>query len=149
MRQQHGCVKKALIESARAAACHGNSLAAATQRLLRLAVVLGVGYVRSPVGLRLLTVAYAFGDGEVGHEVVGGGAMPVLLVGGCVDDVAGSDLDDVAAPGPSQPGAFGDVEGLAEGVGVPGAAGPGAEADQVDAGAKASTGVVPPPAEPD
>ena len=59
--------------------------------------------------------------------------MPVLLVGGCGDDVAGSDLDDVAAPGLSQPGAFGDVERLAEGVGMPGAAGPWAEADQVDA----------------
>src|SRR6266550_2290228 len=104
--------------------------------LPRLAVVLGVGYVRSPVGLRLLTVAYACGDGEVGHEVVGRGAVPVLLVVGCVDDIAGADLDGVAAAGLYEPGSFGDVEGLAEGVGVPGAAGPGAEADCVDADAR-------------
>jgi large repetitive protein len=45
-------------------------------------VVFGVGDVGSPV-------RRAFGDRQVGEEVIGAGAVPVLLTVGCVDDVAG------------------------------------------------------------
>jgi hypothetical protein len=57
--------------------------------------------------------------------VVGGGAVPVPLVGRRVDDVASADLLDGAAAGLYQPLAVGHVEGLADGVGVPRGAGAG------------------------
>lgn len=60
-------------------------------RLVRLAVILGIGDVGAPTGGGLVSVAGAFGDGQVGHEVVGRGTVPVLLVGGRVDDVASPD----------------------------------------------------------
>src|ERR671912_570093 len=66
------------------------------------------------------------------HEVVGSGAMPVPLIRGCDDDIAGPELLDPAAAGLHQPSAFGDVEGLADGVGVPGGAGRGGEPDGAD-----------------
>jgi hypothetical protein len=56
--------------------------------------------------------------------VVGGGAVPVPLPRGRVDGLAGAELDDLAAAGLGQPGPVGDVEGLPEGVGVPGGAAP-------------------------
>jgi len=37
--------------------------------------------------------------GDVGHESVGGGAVPVLCAGFDVDDVAGADLSDTAGAG--------------------------------------------------
>jgi hypothetical protein len=80
---------------------------------------------RSPAG-------DGFGDGQVGHEVLGGGAVPVLLVGRRVDDVARADLGDLAAAGLHQTLSVGDVEGLADGVGVPGGAGVRREADRAD-----------------
>jgi hypothetical protein len=50
-------------------------------------------------------------------------AVPVPLISGGVDDVAGADFFDLAAAaGLVQAFAFGDVEGLAGGVGVPGRA---------------------------
>src|SRR5947209_13807878 len=58
----------------------------------------------------------------MGHEVVGCGAVPVPLVRGRVDDVARTDVDDVATAGLHAAVALGDVEALAERVGVPGGA---------------------------
>jgi hypothetical protein len=49
--------------------------------------VLGVGDVASPVGGTV-------GDGDVGHEVLVVGAVPVLLTVGCEVSVAGPELDD-------------------------------------------------------
>jgi D-arabinose 1-dehydrogenase-like Zn-dependent alcohol dehydrogenase len=72
-----------------------------------LAAGLGVGDVLAPLGGTL-------GQGEVGHVVVWCGPVPVPLVGGRVDDVAGPDRDDRLAAGLNEPLAFGDVEGLAE-----------------------------------
>jgi len=57
--------------------------------------------------------------------VVGRRTMPVLLIGGGVDNVAGADVDDGAASGLGPPGPLGDVEALAEGVRMPCAARPG------------------------
>ena len=74
-------------------------------------------------------VLVGFLDGDVGHEPVGGGAVPVLLAGLDVDDVAGADLLDVAAAAGDVADAVGDVERLAAGVGVPGGAGAGGEPD--------------------
>src|SRR5215211_2627441 len=93
--------------------------------------VLVVGDVVAPVGLGA-AVAGGFGDGQMGHVVVGGGAVPVPLVRGRGDDVSGADALDGAAAGLHQALAFGDVEGLADGVGVPGGAGRGGEPDGAD-----------------
>src|SRR5215208_997596 len=58
----------------------------------------------------------------VGHEAVRSGAVPVVLAGLEEHAVARSDhLDRPAAP-LAEPDALGDVDGLAEGVGVPGGA---------------------------
>src|SRR3954466_6886536 len=72
-----------------------------------------VGEVVAPHGV-------AFGDGDVGHEVGGGAAVPVLLAAGDADDVAGTDGDERSAAGLDVADAFGDVQGLADGVVVPG-----------------------------
>src|SRR6266704_4460818 len=69
----------------------------------------------------------ALGQGQVGHEVVRGGAVPVPLVPGDIDDVAGTDPDDGSAAGLDQSFAFGDVERLGDRVRVPGGAGAGGE----------------------
>jgi hypothetical protein len=79
-------------------------------------VVLVVGDVLCPVRLGSFVAGDGFGDGQVGHEVVGCGAVPVPLVGGRVDDVTGADLLDVTAAGLDETLAFGDVEGLPDGV---------------------------------
>jgi hypothetical protein len=97
-------------------------------------VVLVISDVGVPVGVRSAGVAGGFGDGQVRHEVVRGGAVPVLLAGWGPDDVAAADNDDSPTPGLHEPDAVGDVEGLAEGVGVPGAAGAGGEANLVRPG---------------
>jgi hypothetical protein len=68
----------------------------------------------APVGFGPLVAGAGFGDGEVGHEVAGCGAMPVPLVGGGVNDVACADFFDLAAAGLVQAAAFGDIEGLAD-----------------------------------
>ena len=78
-------------------------------------------------------VRRAFGDGQVGHEVIRGGAVPVPFVGRGQDDVAGADLGDLAAAGLDAPPALEDVEGLADGVGVPRGAGRRREVDRADA----------------
>ena len=63
-----------------------------------------------------LAVVVGLLDGDVRHEPVGGGAVPVLLVRLDVDDVAGTDLLDVAAAAGDVPDPVGDVERLALGV---------------------------------
>src|SRR3954451_7919113 len=69
-----------------------------------------------------LTVLVGFLDGDVGHESVGGRAVPVLLTGLDVDDIAGTDLLDGSPAGGDVADAVGDVEGLALRVVVPGSA---------------------------
>jgi hypothetical protein len=56
----------------------------------------------------------------VGHEVVRGGAVPVLLAGLDEDAVAGADDRDRPAAALAASDAFRDTDGLAVGVGVPG-----------------------------
>src|SRR3954469_21764418 len=83
-------------------------------RLLRCSRrVFVVGEAVAPHGV-------AFGDGDVGHEVGGGGAVPVLFAAGDADDVAGADGEQWSAARLEVADAFGDVEGLADGVVVPG-----------------------------
>src|SRR3954447_18440152 len=72
-----------------------------------------VGEVVAPHGV-------ALGDGDVGHEVGGSAAVPVLLAAGDADDVAGPDRDERSPAGLDVADAFGDVERLADCVVVPG-----------------------------
>ncbi len=72
-----------------------------------------------------MSLAEAFPHGDVGHEVVGGGAVPVPLAGRGVDGVARADLGDLAAAGLDQAAAFGDMQRLPYGVRVPRGAGAG------------------------
>src|SRR5258707_57628 len=95
-------------------------------------VVFVVGDVFSPVGFRSLVSGDGFGDGQVAHKVVGRGAVPMPLAGRGVDDVARADLGAVTAAGLHESASLGDVEGLADGVGVPRGAGGGSEADGAD-----------------
>src|SRR5207244_4634671 len=53
-----------------------------------------------------------------------------------VDDITSADTDDVAAPGLHESSSLGDVQGLAESVGVPGGARPRREADRIDTDAR-------------
>src|SRR3954454_19067678 len=76
-----------------------------------------------------LTVLVGLLDGDVRHEPVGRGAVPVLLAGLDVDDVAGMDLLHVTTAAGDVADAVGDVQGLPAGVGVPGGPGSGGEAD--------------------
>ena len=73
----------------------------------------------------------AFVDGEVDHEPVGCGAVPVLLVGLEEDAVAGADDLDGSAAALAQADALGDEDGLAQRVAVPVGAGAGHEVHQV------------------
>ncbi len=92
--------------------------------------VLLVGDVCAPRGVVVLP------DGGVHHEVVRRRAVPVLLPGWRVDHVAGADDHDLAAAGLDQADSVGDVQGLSQGVRVPGGARAGGEADRVDADAR-------------
>ena len=76
-----------------------------------------------------LSVVVGFLDGDVGHEAVRGRAVPVLLAGFDVDDVAGADLLDAAVPGRDEADAVGDVQGLTLRVVMPGGARAGGEPD--------------------
>ena len=82
-----------------------------------------------PVDDVVLVVALV--DGEVDHEPVGCGAVPVLLVGLEEDAVAGADDLDGSAAALAQADAFGDEHGLAQRVAVPVGAGAGHEVHQV------------------
>jgi hypothetical protein len=57
---------------------------------------------------------------EVRHEPIRRRAVPVFLAGLEVDAVARTDDLERAAPPLAAPDAFGDIDGLAERVGVPG-----------------------------
>src|SRR2546423_602429 len=57
---------------------------------------------------------------EVGHEAAGRGAVPGILARLEVDTVTGSDDLDRPAAALAPPDPFGDVDGLAVRVGVPG-----------------------------
>lgn len=92
----------------------------ASPSLIALAVILGVGDVRAPV-------RRAFGDGQMAHEVVGPGTVPVFLAVGREDDVARIELDDLLPAGLDQAASFRDVEGLPSFVAVPGTASSGRE----------------------
>src|SRR6266566_5129619 len=74
----------------------------------------------------------AFEHGEVAHEVALGSAVPVLLARRRVDGVAGAHADDGAVAGRDEADAVGDVQRLADGMGVPVGAGAGGEADEAD-----------------
>lgn len=65
-----------------------------------------------------------FLDGDVDHEAVGCGAVPVVLAGLEIDPVAGADFLDGPTFVLAAADALGDADGLAVGVGVPGGAGP-------------------------
>src|SRR3954469_3606499 len=96
-------------------------------RLLRCSRrVFVVGEAVAPHGV-------AFGDGDVGHEVGGGAAVPVLFAAGDADDVAGADGDERSAASLDVADAFGDVERLADGVVVPGSVGARCEVHAGDA----------------
>lgn len=71
---------------------------------------------------------------DVRHELVRGGAVPVLLARRRPDHVTRVRLEDLAAAGLDQGDARDDVEGLAQAVAVPGSPGAGCEAHGVRAG---------------
>src|SRR5262245_46537039 len=98
--------------------------------------VLVVGDVLPPVQFGALVSGDGLGDGQVGHEVAGRGAVPVPLICRRVDDVAGADLGDVAAAGLDEPSPLGDVQGLPDSVGMPCGAGGGTETDRADPDAR-------------
>jgi hypothetical protein len=77
------------------------------------AVVLVVADVVAPVGGGVLVVDLV--ECEMDHQSVGGGAVPVLLVGLDVDAVAGLDDLDGAAAALAQADALGDEQALSEG----------------------------------
>lgn len=95
-------------------------------------VVLLVGDVLAPSWPRVVRRGDDFGDGQVGHEVVGCGALSVPFAGRGADDVAGADFLDLAAAWLVEAAAFGDVEGLTDGVTVPCGAGRRGESDGAD-----------------
>lgn len=71
----------------------------------------------------------------MGHEASRGRAVPVVLPGLEEDAIAGVDGLDGSALTLAAPNAFGDVDRLAKGVGVPVGAGAGGEVDAGRAGA--------------
>ena len=86
----------------------------------------------------------AFVDREVDHEPVGCRTVPVLLVGLEEDAVSGSDDLDGPTAALAQADAFGDEDGLAQGVAVPVCAGSGMKwtrfAVSLDGGGADATG---------
>jgi hypothetical protein len=68
--------------------------------------------------------------GDVGHEAVWRGAVPVVLAGLEEHTVAGSDDLDGTAFALTEPDAFGDEDRLAVRVGVPGGPGARREVDE-------------------
>ena len=82
--------------------------------------------IHSPPTARLVDLLH----GDVGHEAVGSGAMPVVLARLEEDAVAGADRLDRSALALTLADALGDEDRLAVGVGVPGGPGPGREVDE-------------------
>jgi hypothetical protein len=70
-------------------------------------------------------VGNPFQHREVAHEVVASCAMPVFFAWRRIDGVARPHPDHLAVAGLHQPDAVCDVQGLADRVRVPGAAGAG------------------------
>ena len=68
--------------------------------------------------------------GDVDHEAVGGGAVPVVLAGLEEHAIAGADGLDRPTLALARADALGDEDRLAERVGVPGRAGAGREVDE-------------------
>src|SRR5215210_5197430 len=68
-------------------------------------------------------------DREVRHQACGCGTVPVVFGRLEEDAVAGADDLDVAALALAEANAFGDPDGLAERVGVPGGVRAGCEVD--------------------
>ena len=60
-----------------------------------------------------VAVAVTDHDGDVGHEIGVGGAVPVLLAGRALHGLTGADAHDVAVAGADQAHAAGDVQDLA------------------------------------
>src|SRR5512132_332225 len=79
--------------------------------------VLLVGDLVAPVGGDVVVVDLV--EREMDHEAVGGGAVPVVLVGLEEDAVAGTDDLDRAAAALAEPDALRDVDRLAKRVRVP------------------------------
>ena len=71
----------------------------------------------------------AFLDGDVGHGFVRGRAVPVLVLGGAPQDVAGVEFQLRSALDLGPADAFGDDQGLAQRMDVPGGACAGVEDD--------------------
>src|SRR4051812_36905896 len=67
---------------------------------------------------------------QVGHQTIRGGAVPMVFTGLEIDTVARANDLDRTAPAPTTADAFGDIDRLAIGVGVPGGAGTGGEVHQ-------------------
>src|SRR6266516_6780349 len=88
-------------------------------------VVLLVGDVFAPGDWAAVLVGLLHGD--VSHEAVGRGAVPVVFAWLEEHAVAGADLLDRIPLALAAADALGDVDGLAKGVGVPGGAGAGGE----------------------
>src|SRR5258708_7992877 len=95
-------------------------------------VVVLVGDVLGPAGLRSFVAGDGFDDGRAGHEVAGCGAVPVPFAGRGTDDVAGADFPGPAAAWLAEAVAFGDAGGLADGVTVPCGAGRRGESGGAD-----------------
>jgi hypothetical protein len=68
----------------------------------------------------------------MGHEVVRVGAVPMLFVSGCADDVARVQRDDFVALLLDESEAIDDKQGLTESMRVPSGVSPGAEPDDID-----------------
>lgn len=91
--------------------------------MLVCGTVLVVGDGFEPGGA--VVVSGAFEQGEMGHEVAVGGAVPMVFSGRGVDGVACAHANDGAVAGDHEPDSVGNVQGLAEVVGVPVGAGAG------------------------
>ena len=97
------------------------------------AAVFGFGDVVAPLGLGpLLAFAEAFGDGKVGHEVIGRGTVPVPLPWRGLDGVAGSYLCHICVAGLDKAAPFSHVQGLTVGMPMPCVTSPRRETHHVD-----------------
>jgi hypothetical protein len=108
------------------AAAHGRPTALLVGRLVLL-----VGHRLEPGG-GVPAVGAVLEHGEVVHEGVRRGTVPVLLVRRAENGVAGAHACDRAVARPHQADTLRDVQGLAHRVGVPVGAGAGGEADKGD-----------------
>ena len=84
---------------------------------VRAAVILGVGHVWPPVRRTL-------GDGQMGHEVLGTGTVPVLFAVRGEHDITGTEFDDLLTSGLDPAAPLGDVEGVPGTGRTPGWSGP-------------------------